>query len=267
MTRRIALVIEYDGTGYAGFQRQANAPSIQEELENAIESLTTVRAMVRGAGRTDAGVHALAQVGVFDTQSTLPTERVVAGLNHYLEERIAVRAAYDVPLSFDPRRHARARVYRYRLLEGGAPSPLRRGVTHRVARRLDAEAMSLAAAGLVGEHDFRAFSGPQPAGRSFVRRMTRAEVFREADELVVELEANAFLPQQVRRTAGALVDVGLGRLTMSAFEQMIESGAQGAAENVLPARGLTLQEVRYAGFPPENDAATTHNQAHETGSP
>ncbi|MYA50174.1 MAG: tRNA pseudouridine(38-40) synthase TruA [Chloroflexi bacterium] len=267
MTRRIALVIEYDGTGYAGFQRQADAPSIQEELENAIESLTTVRATVRGAGRTDAGVHALAQVGVFDTQSTLPTERVVAGLNHYLGEQIAVRAAYDVPLSFDPRRHAGARVYRYRLLEGGTPSPLRRGVTHRVVRRLDTGAMSLAAASLVGEHDFRAFSGPQPAGKSFVRRMTRATVFRYGDEVIVELEANAFLPQQVRRTAGALVDVGLGRLTVSAFEQMIESGAQGAVETVLPARGLTLQEVRYAGFPPENDATTTHDETYETGSP
>ncbi|MYF65275.1 MAG: tRNA pseudouridine(38-40) synthase TruA, partial [Chloroflexi bacterium] len=86
----------------------------------------------------------------------------------------------------------------------------------------------------------------------FVRRMTRATFFRYGDEVTVELEANAFLPQQVRRTAGALVDVGLGRLTVSAFEQMIESGAQGAVETVLPARGLTLQEVRYAGFPPEN---------------
>lgn len=267
MTRRIALVIEYDGTGYAGFQRQANAPSIQEELENAIESLTTARATVRGAGRTDAGVHALAQVAVFDTESTLPIERVVAGLNHYLGEQIAVRAAYDVPSSFDPRRHARARVYRYRLLEESTPSPLRRGVTHRVGRSLDIEAMSLAAAKLVGEHDFRAFSGPQPAGKTFIRRMTRAEVVRDGDELVVELEGNAFLPQQVRRTAGALVDVGLGRITVSDFEQMIESGAQGAAETVLPARGLTLQEVRYAGFPPENDATTTRNQTHETRSP
>lgn len=267
MTRRIALVIEYDGTGYAGFQRQANAPSIQEELENAIESLTTAGATVRGAGRTDAGVHARAQVAAFDTESALPVERIVAGLNHYLGERIAVSAAYDVPPSFDPRRHATARVYRYRLLEGGAPSPLRRGVTHRVARRLDAEAMRRAASSLVGEHDFRAFSGAQPQGRSFVRRMTRADVVREGDELVVELEANAFLPQQVRRTAGALVDVGLGRMTVSAFERMIESGAQGAAETVLPARGLTLQEVRYAGFPPGNDGTTTHNETHETGSP
>ena len=266
MTRRIALVIEYDGTGYAGFQRQANAPSIQEELENAIESLTTVRATVRGAGRTDAGVHAAAQVAAFDTESILPVERIAAGLNHYLGEQIAVRAAYDVPTSFDPRRHAKSRVYRYRLLERLPPSPLRRGVTHRVARKLDVEAMRLAAATLVGEHDFRAFSGAQPQGRTFVRRMMRASVERDGDELVVELEANAFLPQQVRRTAGALVDVGLGRMKVSEFEQMVESGAQGAAETVLPARGLTLEEVRYAGFPPESDATTTHDKTHESGS-
>jgi tRNA pseudouridine38-40 synthase len=266
VTRRIALVIEYDGTGYAGFQRQANAPSIQEELENAIESLTSVRPTVRGAGRTDAGVHALAQVVAFDTESVLPIERIEAGLNHYLGEQIAVRAAYDVAPSFDPRRHAKSRVYRYRLLDGGPPSPLHRNVTYRVTRKLDVEAMRLAAASLVGEHDFRAFSGPQPQGKSFVRWMMRAPVFRDGDELVVELEANAFLPQQVRRTVGALVDVGLGRMTVSAFEQMIENGAQGAAETVLPARGLTLQEVRYAGFPPENDATTTHDETYETGS-
>ena len=165
MTRRIALVIEYDGTGYAGFQRQANAPSIQEELENAIQSLTAARATIRGAGRTDAGVHALGQVAAFDTQSKLPVERIAAGLNHYLGEQIAVRAAYEVAPSFDPRRHAKSRVYRYRLLEGRSPAPLRRSFTHRVARRLDAETMRLAAASLVGQHDFRAFSGPQPSGQ------------------------------------------------------------------------------------------------------
>ena len=267
MTRRIALVIEYDGTGYAGFQRQANAPSIQEELENAIQSLTAVRATIRGAGRTDAGVHALGQVAAFDTQSMLPVERIAAGLNHYLGEQIAVRAAYEVALSFDSRRHAKSRVYRYRLLEGRSPYPLRRNVTYRVARKLDAEPMRLAATNLVGQHDFRAFSGPQPQGRSFTRRMIRADIVRNDDELVVELEANAFLPQQVRRTVGALVDVGLGRMTVSAFRQMMESGAQGAAETVLPARGLTLQEVRYAGFPPESHATTTHDKTYEPGSP
>jgi len=266
VTRRVALVIEYDGTGYAGFQRQANAPSIQEELENAIDSLTAARPTVRGAGRTDAGVHALAQVVAFDTESVLPVERIEAGLNHYLSEQIAVRAAYDVAASFDPRRHAKSRVYRYRLLDGGPPSPLLRRVTYRVTRKLDAEAMRLAAASLVGEHNFRSFSGPQPQGKSFVRRMTRADVLRNDGELVVELEANAFLPQQVRRTVGALVEVGLGRMTVSAFEQMIENGAQGAAETVLPARGLTLQEVRYAGFPPESDATTTHDKTHDPGS-
>ena len=120
----------------------------------------------------------------------------MAGLNHYLGEQIAVCAAYDVPASFDPRRHARSRAYRYRLLEGGQRSPLRRSVTHRVARRLDEEAMRQAAASLLGEHDFRAFSGTQPQGRTFVRRMTRASVDRDSDELVVELEANAFLPSR-----------------------------------------------------------------------
>ncbi len=267
MTRRIALVVEYEGTDYAGFQRQANAPSIQEELENAIESLTTVRSTVHGAGRTDAGVHALGQVAAFDTESALPVERIVAGLNHYLGEQIAVRSAYEVDPAFDPRRGALARVYRYRLIEDRQPSPLRRRFTHHTGRRLDVESMRSAAAVLVGEHDFRAFSGSQPDGKTFVRRMARSEVWRDGDEVLIEFEANAFLPQQVRRTVAALVKVGLGGAAIGEFEQMLASGAQGAAETVFPARGLTLREVRYAGFPPENDAATTDNETHETSRP
>ena len=210
MTRRIALVVEYEGTDYAGFQRQANVPSIQEELEKAIESLTTVRSTVHGAGRTDAGVHALGQVAAFDTESALPVERIIAGLNHYLGEQIAVRSAHEVGPAFDPRRHALARVYRYRLIEGRQPSPLRRMSTHHTGRRLDVESMRSAAAALVGEQDFRAFSGSQPGGKTFVRRMARAEVWRDGDEVLIEFEANAFLPQQVRRMVAALVKVGLG---------------------------------------------------------
>lgn len=251
MTRRIALVVEYEGTGYAGFQRQPRLPSIQEELENAIESLTGARSLVRGAGRTDAGVHAAGQVAAFDAQTALPPERVAAVLNRSLPEQVAVRAAYDVEPWFDPRRDAEARVYRYRLLDGAPRSPLRRKVTRRVPRRLDESAMRAAAECLPGERDFRAFSGRLPEGKTFVRRMARADVLRIGDELVVELEANAFLPQQVRRTVGALVDVGLGKASASDFERLASSGAQGAASNVLPACGLTLQEVRYAGFPPK----------------
>ncbi len=265
MTRRIALVVEYEGTGYAGFQRQANAPSVQEEIENAIESLTAVRPTVRGAGRTDAGVHALGQVAAFDTESAIPVERIAPGLNHYLGEQIAVRSAHEAAPAFDPRRDALARVYRYRILESRQPSPLRRRFTHRVGRRLDVAAMNAAAACLIGERDFRAFSGPQPHGRSYVRRMTRAEARRDGDETAVEFDANAFLPQQVRRTVAALARVGLGEATREEFEQMIASGAQGAAEMVFPARGLTLREVRYAAFPPDNDGTTTHNQTYKAG--
>ena len=265
MTRRIALVIEYEGTSFAGFQRQANAPSIQEELENAIESLTTRRPTVHGAGRTDAGVHALGQVAAFDAETALPIERMAPGLNHYLHEQIAVRAAYEANPAFDPRRNALARVYRYRIIESRQPSPMRRRFTHRIARALDVESMNAAAASLIGERDFRAFSGPQPSGKSYRRRMARAEAWRDGDEVAVEFEANAFLPQQVRRTVAALAKVGLGETSREEFEEMLASGTQGAAETVFPARGLTLREVRYAGFPPENDETATDNRTHQTG--
>ena len=222
---------------------------------------------MRGAGRTDAGVHALGQVAAFDTESAIAVERVAPGLNRYLDERIAVRAAYETAPDFDPRRDAVARVYRYRILASRQPSPLRRTLTYRMARPLDAEAMQAAAATLIGERDFRAFSGPLPPGRSYTRRMARADVWRSGDEVRVELEANAFLPQQVRRTVAALASAGLGETTTEEFERMLESKVQGAAETVFPARGLTLREVRYAGFPPDDNAATTSNEAHPTDRP
>ncbi len=267
MTRRIAFIVEYEGTGYAGFQRQANARSIQEELENAIESLTKARPTVRGAGRTDAGTHAIGQVAAFDTESAIPLERIAPGLNYYLGEQIAARSAHEVASAFDPRRDALARVYRYRILESRQPSPLRRRFTHRIGRALDASAMNAAAQSLVGERDFRAFSGAQPPGKSYVRRMARAEAWREGDELAAEFEANAFLPQQARRMVAALAKIGLGESTREEFEQMLESGAQGEAEVVFPARGLTLREVRYAGFPPENDGTTTNHKTRATVRP
>ena len=260
MTRRIALVLEYEGTVYAGFQFQPNAPTIQDEVEQAVERLTGVRPRLKGAGRTDAGVHAIGQVAAFDTESSLAVERFRLGLSRYLPEDITVIAAYEAPPGFDPRRHAFARVYRYTLLERAARSPIRRRSIHQVDRGLDIEAMSEALGHLVGERDFAPFSGYVPEGKSTVRRMLRAEAWRSyerEDEVHLELEANAFLPQQVRRTAAAVLEVGTGRMTPDAFRALAGSDKRGAAARVLPAKGLCLRQVKYEGFPPESHAAAT----------
>ena len=151
MTRRIALVIEYDGTNFSGFQRQKNASSIQGEIENAIESLTKERLGLKGAGRTDAGVHALNQVAAFDTGSRLSVAQIASGLNNYLGVAIAIKGAYEVPSEFDPRRDAISRVYRYRLLESLRRSPTRRGYTHVVRPGLNIMKMRSAALILLGK--------------------------------------------------------------------------------------------------------------------
>jgi tRNA pseudouridine38-40 synthase len=250
MARRIALVLEYEGTGYAGFQLQANAPSVQEQVELAVERLTGERPRLKGAGRTDAGVHALGQVGAFDTASTLPVERFQAGLNHFLPEDIAVVGAHEAPDGFDPRRHATARVYRYTLLERDVRSPLRRRFVHRVGKRVDLPAMAEALAYTEGERDFAPFSGAYPQEKSTVRRMLRTRAWRDGEEVHLELEGNAFLPQQVRRTIAAVLEVGLGRLSHTSFRALADCGQRGAAALVLPPTGLCLREVKYRRFPP-----------------
>ena len=254
MTRRIALILEYEGTAYAGSQLQAAVPTVQAEVERAVEALTGAGCRLKAAGRTDAGAHAAGAVVAFDTDTSLSAPRIRDGLNHHLPEDIAVVSAHDVDAGFDPRRHAASRVYRYTFSERAARSPLRRRFVHAVGRTLDVEAMSEALAYLEGTRDFAPFSGALPAEKSTVRRMSRAQAWRDGDEVHLELEANAFLPQQVRRTAAAVLRVGLGKTTLAAFEEIADSPARGAAQHVLPATGLCLQRVVYPDFPPAGAA-------------
>ncbi len=249
--RRIALVLEYDGTRYAGFQLQSTAPSIQGALEEAVERLTGQASRIHGAGRTDAGVHAVGQVVRFDTGSELAIERFRPGLNAYLPEDIAVRAATEANANFDPRRQAVARVYRYAMIESDSRSPLRGRFAHHVGRTLDAAAMNAALEQLQGERDFAPFCGNLPDGGSTVRYMYRTQVWRQdGDEVLLELEANAYLHQQVRRIAGAVLNVGLGKTTIEEFAAIADSKVHGAAKVVLPAKGLTLRRVEYKDFSP-----------------
>lgn len=243
--RKLALIVEYDGTRYHGFQYQANASSIQAELESALYRLTGERTRVKGASRTDAGAHAGGQVVAFPTECRLPTNTFVEGLNYYLPEDIAVQAAFEAPLRFDPRREALSRVYRYTILNRLTPSPLLMRFSYREGRSLKEEVMSKAAELLVGENDFGAFTAGVPKGKSTVRRVLRAEVRRCGDLVLLEIEGNAFLPQQIRRIAGALVQVGLRRLSVNEFAGLVREARPGAAGWPLPARGLCLVRVQY----------------------
>lgn len=247
----MALILEYEGTRYAGFQVQTNVASVQGALETAVEKLTGSGSRVYGAGRTDAGVHADAQVVAFDTESELSVERFRTGLNHYLADDVAVREAYEVDADFDPRRHAMARTYRYTMLESASRSPLRARFVHHVARRLDVAAMNAALGVLQGTRDFAPFGGNMPQGGSTVRMMYQTQVWRQdGDEVCLELKANAYLHQQVRRIAGAILGVGLNKTTVDEFAAIADSTVHGAAALVLPAKGLSLRRVEYRDFPP-----------------
>ena len=244
--RRLALLVEYDGTGYCGFQAQENAQSVQEALEGAIYGLTGERLRINGAGRTDAGVHAQGQVVAFDTWAPYAPAVFVNALNYYLPEDISLRDAQEVSLDFDPRRWALSREYRYMILNSATPSPLLNGFVHHVRRPLDTPAMQDAARLLEGERDVAPFSGPLTSGRTDTRRsVLKCSISRRADMVYLDMVASGFLPQQVRRTAGALLEVGLARLGFREFRDLAEGGELGAFTKVLPAKGLSLIRVSY----------------------
>ena len=243
---RLALTIEYEGTRYHGFQFQANAPSIQAEVERALGQFTGENIRIKGAGRTDAGVHALGQVVAFDTASQLRVEDFVSALNFHLPDDIAVKAAQEVSQSFDPRRSAKSRRYRYAILNSATPSPMERRFTRLVRKPLDEVAMEQGAESLIGKRDFAPFSGPlNHKNATTIREVYSSRVTRVGNKVIFDIQANSFLPQQVRRTIGALVQLGLGRISLSQFLETARSKSRGAASYVMPPQGLCLVEVRY----------------------
>jgi tRNA pseudouridine38-40 synthase len=251
MARRLALLLEYDGSDFSGSQLQPERRTVQGTLEEAVRALTGappdgVGPRVAFAGRTDAGVHALGQVAAFDTTSTLEVGTVRRALNHLLPEDVAVRAVAEVAPGFDPRRHAVGRTYRYAIRHGAPRSPLRRAREWHRGGTLDLEAMARAAATLPREvWDWAAFAGPVPDGYPTLRTLRRCDVQRVGEQrVVVTMEADGFLPHQVRRTVGALVRVGSGGLSVEEFAGLIE-GAPSSAGPTAPPQGLVLCSVAY----------------------
>ena len=249
---RLALVVEYDGTAYHGFQYQTSASTIQEELEKAISHFTAEMVRVAGAGRTDAGVHARAQVVAFDTESENLPCTFVRALNFYLPNDIAVKAAYSTGEDFDPRRMALSRRYRYSILNGPTPSPLARRGSCLVTERLSIPKMRRAARLLEGTHDFARFAGPlEDESASTVRDIYEVKVGKTGETVTIDIEGSSFLPRQVRRMAGALVDVGKGKLSREELKSILDRGGGKAVAHALPPHGLCLVGVTYADFPPK----------------
>ncbi len=244
VVRRLAVKIEYDGTRYNGFQWQRGLPTIQGELEVALMKLTGEHRRVIGASRTDAGVHAREQVVVFTSASSLSLQSMAAGMNSYLPEDIVVTAATEVGEGFRLRGGARSREYRYTILNRPTPSPFLRRSAFWIRKPLAIEAMQQAASFLPKVRDFAPFTiagGPFPSQRN----LYRAQVDKQGEMVYLDMEADAFLPQQVRRTAGAIIQVGLGRMSGDAFQRLASSQEYGLAGPVVPAHGLCLMKVNY----------------------
>ena len=243
--RRVALLIEYDGSGFAGSQLQSNARTVQGVLEDAILKATEVSSRVAFAGRTDAGVHARGQVASFVTDSALATETLLRALNAWLPEDVTVREVADVQMDFDPRRDARRRAYRYVIDNRTARPALDRGRAWHVAGELDVEAMAEAARGLQGRHDFAAFASRlEDEWASTVRELYCFTVARRGSRIVLDVEANAFLPHQVRRMTGALIDVGRGKISPDEYVSLLD-GLPSSAGPAAPPHGLYLLRVDY----------------------
>jgi tRNA pseudouridine38-40 synthase len=243
--RRIRIVVEYEGTDFVGWQRQANGPSVQAALEEALARMTGERRVVHGAGRTDAGVHALGQVAAFDLERDLPVARLLRGLNALLPPSVAVVRAEEAPPDFDPRRHALGKLYRYRIWNAEARSPLERRTSWHVRRPLDDAAMARAAACLVGEHDFSAFRAADCERKNPVRRIDRLAVVRAGALVTVEVEATAFLKNMVRILVGSLYEVGRGAAPAAWIAEVLASRDRTRAGPTAPPQGLLLVEVRY----------------------
>jgi tRNA pseudouridine38-40 synthase len=243
--RKIALVVEYEGTRYHGSQIQDGVPTIQGEIESALNRLTGEKIRVALASRTDAGVHAKGQVAAFGTESRLPLPTITRALNFYLPEDIAVRRAAVVGEDFDPRRHALSREYSYLLWNDGARTPLLRRHACFVPTPLDIEAMNVACQSLIGTQDFTPFVGSVEPGKSTVRTVHCAEVQKKGHQVTFRMVANAFLPHQMRNTVGALLKVGLGKYDVATFRQIANSKVLGAAGPALPPWGLYLTRINY----------------------
>ena len=250
--QRLALLLQYDGSAFAGSQSQPQLPTVQGALEQAVSKLTGEHRRVSLAGRTDAGVHATGQVASFLTTRRLPPRRWIRGLNHFLPEALAVQALQPVSLEFDPRRNAIEREYHYDILVASQRRPLHEVRAWRVQPVFSIEAARDALSQLEGQHDFAAFTTTDQ-GRPTNRRLHEASITTTntatntapQDRFTLRFRGDAFLQHQVRRMVGAVVEVARGRASADALRSTLETALPGSAGPTAPAKGLTLAIVRY----------------------
>lgn len=248
--RNIALQVAYDGTAYAGFQRQTPPIiAVQNVLEEKLETIFGDSIELAAAGRTDAGVHAYGQVVNFFTDGTIPTDRIARAVNSLLPDDITVKKAWEADREFSARHSATSKTYLYRIQTGETPNPMTARYAWYIRRPLDIAAMQAALDVILGTHDFSAFRASGGAPMSPVRTMYEATIGEERDGLLAcRIHGSGFLYHMVRNVIGTVANVGLGVLTVADFERILASHDRQQASATAPARGLYLLDVRYDGW-------------------
>ncbi len=239
------MTVEYDGTNLSGFQAQTGVRTVQGELEQAIEQLLDKPVRITGAGRTDAGVHALGQVVSFRCASRIPVDRMAAAFNGSLPSDVSIRSVQETEENFNARFSATARRYCYITLNSSQRSALHSRFTGQCAKPLNIDAMREAADLLKGERDFSSFATQLVPGEPTCRLVRKLEIRRRGNLVLLHIEANAFLRGMVRAITGTLWDVGLGKRSPNSMAELLESRDRRLAGPAAPSKGLCLVRVRY----------------------
>lgn len=243
--KRVKLTVAYDGTNYCGWQVQPNGLAVQEVLNRCLSELLGEQITTIGASRTDAGVHALGNVAVFDTETRMPADRISYALNTRLPEDIKIRESREVPLDFHPRFQQTVKTYEYKIYNHRFPDPTRRLYTYFYYYPLDVKKMQEAADYLVGEHDFKSFSTYKPEVESTVRTIYDLQVERQEDVITIRIRGNGFLYNMVRIIAGTLIRVGGGFYPPGHVQTILEGRNRELAGETARPEGLTLVKIEY----------------------
>ena len=241
----IALRLQYDGTAYHGWQVQPNGETIEGVLNRTLSSLLGEKIIVTGASRTDAGVHSMGNVAVFDTKSRIPAEKISYALNQRLPEDIVVQKSEEVPADFHPRHCDSRKTYEYRILNREFPLPMYRNNTYFCYRKLDLEKMQQAAEYLRGEHDFKSFCATAAVVETTVRTIYELTVSRQEDIITIRVTGNGFLYNMVRIIAGTLLQAGMGMIEPEEIKTILAAKERSAAGPTAPAQGLTMIGIEY----------------------
>lgn len=243
--KRIKLIVAYDGTNYSGWQVQPNAETIEGVLNSTLSQLLHEEIKVTGASRTDAGVHSLGNVAVFDTNTRIPPEKIVYALNPFLPDDIVVQDSCEVPGDFHPRHCSSKKTYEYKILNRTFSLPTRRLDTYFQYGKLDVDKMQAAAEYLVGTHDFKSFCSANTSVETTVRKIYSLQVEKQGDVITIRVTGSGFLYNMVRIIAGTLIQAGRGELEPEKIRDILEARDRKAAGPTAPAHGLTMTGIDF----------------------